>query len=109
MTGFKYGTKSCGERAGQRIDRKRESVKDRVLLKMRDGMGNKFDHWSKYLWQMLEINLRQLRYPPKIVFPQLEYFLCYLLATFHPADKLQILYNMALLLCHRLLLYIEFL
>jgi hypothetical protein len=43
---------------------------------MRDGKGNKFDHWRKYLWQMWEINLRQLRCPPKIVFPQLEYFLC---------------------------------
>ncbi len=51
----------------------KESVRDRALLKTRDGMGNKFDHWRKYL---REINLRQLRCPPKIVFPQLEYFLC---------------------------------
>jgi hypothetical protein len=51
----KYRTKSCGERAGQRRDRKRESVRDRVLLKMRDGVGNKSDHWRKYLWQMWEM------------------------------------------------------
>ncbi len=36
----------------------RESVRDRVLLKMRDGVGYKFDHWRKYLWQMWEDNLR---------------------------------------------------
>ncbi len=54
----KYGTKSCGERAGQWRDRKREYVRDRVLLKTRDGVGNKFDHWRKYLWQMWEDNLR---------------------------------------------------
>jgi hypothetical protein len=43
----KHGTKSCGERAGQQRDRKRECVRDRALLKMRDGMGNKFDFWKK--------------------------------------------------------------
>jgi hypothetical protein len=57
----KYGTKSCGERARQQIDRKRECVRDRALLKMRDGVGNKFDHWRKYLWQMREDNPRQSR------------------------------------------------
>jgi hypothetical protein len=46
----KCRTKSCGERAGQQ--------RDRALLKMRDGVGNKFDHWRKYLWQMWEDNLR---------------------------------------------------
>ncbi len=54
----KYGTKSCGERAGQRRDRKRVCVRDRALLTTRDGMGNKFDHCRKYLWQMWEDNLR---------------------------------------------------
>ncbi len=40
-------TKSCGERARQRRDRKRKCVRDRALLKMRDGVGNKFDPWEK--------------------------------------------------------------
>jgi hypothetical protein len=40
------------ERAGQQRDRKRENVRDRALLKTRDGVANKFDHWRKYLWQM---------------------------------------------------------
>jgi hypothetical protein len=70
MTGFKYGTKRQGG------DRKRESVRDSALLKMRDGMGNKFDHRRKYLWQMWEVNLRRLRWPLMMVFQQLEYFLC---------------------------------
>jgi hypothetical protein len=65
----KYGTKSCGERAGQQRDRKGECVRDRALLKMRDGMGNKFDRWRKYLWQMWEDNLRQLKWPQMIVVP----------------------------------------
>jgi len=67
MTAFKYGTKSCRERAGQQRDR--ESVRDRALLEMRDGVGNKFDHWRKYLWQMWEINQRQLRWLLMIVVP----------------------------------------
>jgi hypothetical protein len=54
----KYRTKSCGERAGQQRDRKRESVRDRVLLKMRDVVGTKSDLWIKYLLQMWEDNLR---------------------------------------------------
>jgi hypothetical protein len=57
----KYGTKSYGERPRQRRGRKRECVRKRALLKMRDGMGNKFDFWRKYLLQMWEDNLRQLR------------------------------------------------
>jgi hypothetical protein len=61
-------------------ERERESVcvcvRYRALLKMKEGVGNKFDHRSKYLWQMWEINLRRLRWPLMIVFPQLEYFLC---------------------------------
>ena len=57
----KYRTKSCGKRARQGRDRKRECVRDRALLKMRDGVGDKFDHWRKYLWQMWADNLRQLR------------------------------------------------
>jgi hypothetical protein len=76
MPGFKYEIKSCGERAGQRRDRKRECVRDRELLKMRDGMGNEFDCRRKYLWQTWEDNLRQLRWPLMMGFPQLEYFLC---------------------------------
>jgi hypothetical protein len=39
----------------------RECVRDRALLKMRDGVGNKFDRWRKYLWQMREDNPRQSR------------------------------------------------
>jgi hypothetical protein len=70
MTGFKYGTKSCGEREDSG-ETEKESVRDRLLLKMRDGVGNKFDHWRKYLWQMWEINLRQLRCLLKSVFPSL--------------------------------------
>ena len=57
----KYGAKIYGERAGQWRDRKRQCVRDRALLKMRDGVGNKFDHCGKYLWQIWEDNLRQLR------------------------------------------------
>ncbi len=57
----KYGTKSCGERARQRRDRESVCVRDRALLKMRDGVGNKFDHWRKYLWQMWQDNPRQSR------------------------------------------------
>jgi hypothetical protein len=41
----------------------REFVRDRALLKMRDGVGNKFDNWRKYLWQMWKDNLRRLRWP----------------------------------------------
>ncbi len=69
MTWFKYRTKSCGERAGQQRDRKRECVRDRALLKMRDGVGNKFDCWRKYLWQMWKDNLRRLRWPLMTGFP----------------------------------------
>jgi hypothetical protein len=76
MPGFKYEIKSCGERAGKWRDRKRECVRDRALLKMRHGIVNKFDCWRKYLWQMWEDNLRQLRWPLMMGFPQLEYFLC---------------------------------
>jgi hypothetical protein len=72
----KYRTKSCGERAGQGRDRNRECVRDRALMKMRDGVGNKFDHWRKYLQQMWEDNLRQFRWLLMIVFPGAEYFLC---------------------------------
>ncbi len=41
-------------------ERERESVceRDRALLEMRDGIGNKMDCYRKYLWQMREINLR---------------------------------------------------
>ena len=58
-------------------ERERESVcvGDRALLKMRDCVGNKFDRWRKYLWQMWEDNLRRLRWSLMIVFPGSEYFL----------------------------------
>jgi hypothetical protein len=70
-------------------DRKRECVRDRALLKMRDGVGNKFDHWRKELWQMWEVNLRQL-----MIFSQDQnIFSVNLLMTFRPTDKSQILYN----------------
>jgi hypothetical protein len=39
----------------------RERQRDRASLKMRDGVGNKFDHWRKYLWQIWESNLKQSR------------------------------------------------
>jgi hypothetical protein len=69
--------KDSGETERER-EREREwvCVRYRALLKMKHGVDNKFDHRSKYLWQMWEINLRQLRWPLMIVFPQLEYFLC---------------------------------
>jgi len=54
----KFRTKSCGERARQQRGRKRECARERALLKMSNGMGYKFDHWRKYLWQMWEDNLR---------------------------------------------------
>jgi hypothetical protein len=41
--------------------RKRESERGRVLLEMKDGVGNKFDHWRKYLWQIRESNPKQSR------------------------------------------------
>ncbi len=41
--------------------REREREKDRASLKTRYGVGNKFDHWRKYLWQMWEDNPRQSR------------------------------------------------
>jgi hypothetical protein len=56
-----YRTKSCGERARQQRERNRECVRDRVLLKTRDVIRNKFNHWRKYLWQIWEVNLKHLR------------------------------------------------
>ena len=47
----------CGERARQQRDRKRESVRDRVFLKMKDSISNKLDHWRKFLWQRHEVKL----------------------------------------------------
>jgi hypothetical protein len=43
MTGFLYQNKLSRERAKQRRDRERESVRDRALLEMRDSVGNKID------------------------------------------------------------------
>ncbi len=39
----------------------RARERGRALLKMRDGVGNKFDHWRKYLWQIWESNMKQSR------------------------------------------------
>jgi hypothetical protein len=47
MPGFLYQTIGAGERARQRRDRKRESVRDRAYLEVKDSIGNKIDHWSK--------------------------------------------------------------
>jgi hypothetical protein len=43
MPGFLYQTTCAGEGAEQRRDRKRESVRDGVLLETRDSTGNKTD------------------------------------------------------------------
>ncbi len=47
-----------GESKTAERPKERESVRDRTLLEMRDSVSNKIDFWSKYLWQMWEINLR---------------------------------------------------
>ena len=56
----KAAKKKQAERERER-EREREWERDRALQKTRDGVGNKFDHWRKYLWQMWEDNLRQSR------------------------------------------------
>jgi hypothetical protein len=43
MPGFLYQTNDAGERARQRRYRKRECVRDRALLEMRDSVSNKID------------------------------------------------------------------
>ncbi len=43
MPGFLYQTEDEGERARQGRDRKRERVRDRLLLEERDSIGNKID------------------------------------------------------------------
>jgi hypothetical protein len=55
MTGLNTELKAVGieQDSGET---ERECLRDRVLLKMRDGMEHKFDHWRKYLWQMWEDN-----------------------------------------------------
>jgi hypothetical protein len=58
-----YRIKQRRERARYQRDRERERERGRALLKMRDGVGNKFDHWRKYLWQIWEGNLKQLKIP----------------------------------------------
>ncbi len=67
-----WGESKTAERQRERVC---VCVRDRALLETKDGMGNKFDHWRKYLWQMWEDNPRQSRLPLMIVFPGLEYFL----------------------------------
>jgi len=48
MTELKIEPKVVGrEQDSGEIER--ECVRDRALLKTRDGMGNKFDFWRKYL------------------------------------------------------------
>jgi len=37
-------------------ERDRECVRDSVLQKMRDGVGNKIDHSRKYVWPMWRLN-----------------------------------------------------
>ena len=44
MPGFLYQTEDAGERARQQRDRKRESVRDRAQLEMKDSVGNKTDY-----------------------------------------------------------------
>ncbi len=51
MTGLNSEPKVVGREQDSR-EAERESVRERTLIKTRDGMGNKFDHWRKYLWQM---------------------------------------------------------
>ena len=51
-----WGESKIAERQ-RRIERER----GRASLKMRDGLGNKFYGWRKYLWQILESNLKQSR------------------------------------------------
>ncbi len=53
--------KVLGREQDRGRQRERESVRDSALLKMREGVGNKFDRQRKYLWQMWEVYLRQLR------------------------------------------------
>jgi len=62
MTGLNMEPKVVGrEQDNGETERERERGRDRALLKMRDGRGNKFNHWRKYLWQMWEDNPRQSR------------------------------------------------
>ncbi len=69
MTGFLYQNKLCGESVRQQRGKKRDSVRDSVLLEIRYGVSNKIDHCRKYLWQMWEINLKRSRWPLIMVFP----------------------------------------
>jgi hypothetical protein len=71
MTGLNMEPKVVGREQDNRErerEGERERGRDRALLKMRYGMGNKFNHWRKYLWQMWEDNPRQSRWPLMIVF-----------------------------------------
>jgi hypothetical protein len=43
MPRFLYQMIEMGERARQRRDRKRESVRDRAYLEVKDSVGNKID------------------------------------------------------------------
>ncbi len=44
-----YQTMETGERAQQRRDRKRESVRDRAQLEVKDSVGSKIDCLRKHL------------------------------------------------------------
>ncbi len=55
MTGLNTEPNIVGREQDSR-ETEGECLRDRVLLKTRDGVGNKFDHWRKYLWQMWEDN-----------------------------------------------------
>ncbi len=60
MTGLNTEPKVVGREQDSR-EKAAECVRDRVLLKTRDVVGNKFNHWRKYLWQIWEVNLKHLR------------------------------------------------
>jgi hypothetical protein len=52
VPGFLYQTEDEGKRARWQRDRKRECVRDRVLLEERDSIGNKIDRKRKHVVQM---------------------------------------------------------
>jgi hypothetical protein len=55
MTGFYTQRKRVGNELNSR---ETERERDRVWLQKGYGMGNKLDHWRKYLWQVEKDNSR---------------------------------------------------
>jgi hypothetical protein len=55
---MEWGESRIAERQRKR-EGERQSIAENE--KMRDGVGNKFDCWRKYLWQIWESNLKQSR------------------------------------------------